>query len=298
MLITKFNRLIRNKFLWAVVAIVVSVSFVLSASSLKGCAKDTAAMAGQLYGEDISMQQFRLTRFFELGMRPNTDLSPEANLRLHHRTWQRLAMLRTADRLGITTSIDEVGRLIRKDPSFAVNGAFSKDHYRSVISEQLRVDIATFEIFLRQNVTLMKLRGIMGSLVWVSPQELNQRLANLTDKRRVEYATFTASNLVGDINVTDEDARAFYEENDELFTLPRQVSVRYVMFPITNFFSTNLVSEADIQEHYDRHIDDYTPTDTNGMAFPTPLEEVGDEIAELLKIRAATSKQRISPRIS
>jgi hypothetical protein len=301
MLITKFNRMIRNKWLWGGFAVVISIMFVGTFSPAKGgcyADKKNPHGSGQLYGETVSAEEFNMARFFELGMRSNANLNPEAAEHLRIRTWKRLAALRTADRMGITVSDDQVGETICRDSNFAVSGVFSKEKYRGFVENQLRVSVSSFESYVRQELTLRKLAGVLEATIWTSPTELSQKLENLTDSLTVEYTTLNLSNTVGQIKVSDDEVKEFFEANKEFFQIPEKVNVKYVAFPISNYLANAEIKDDDVREYYDNHIEDYsTPVTndiagTNDIAEHMPLEEVKDGITEILRHDFAVLKAK------
>lgn len=292
MLITKFNKMIRSRLLWGFIAVVISVSFVLSFSSARSCSRIQNTGVGTLFGEAVTWPAYRTARFFEMRLRDNVNLSPEGERILHNRTWKRIATLQMADKLGLTSPQTEVGQVIRRDPAFQVNGGFSKERYRTVVRSQLGVDIGTFEQYIREDMTLRKIMSLMQALVWTSPDEADRRLRNLTDRRQVEFATLPLSALVTNVDIGMPEAEEFFAENQEAFTIPPSMQVKYVSFPATNYYSTNSVSATDVLDYYEDNMADYSTTDTNEQVVAVPLEEVRPEIVDILAAREALLQAR------
>ena len=294
MLITKFNKLIRNRVLWIAFAVVVCVSFVGFGSSRGGC-EDSGRnrnLEGRLDGEDVSYQEFYAARFFALGMRPPRDLSPEANTRIREMTWQRLAVLRAAQRLGLSASAGEVGDMIRRDPTFAVNGIFDRNRYQQVVQSQLRVPVQTYESYLQQEITIQKLGRIAQSMVWVAPSELVERMNTLTDRIAAEYVVIPADTNAPLPEISTADAQAFFDENSRLFQIPDQANVKYVAFSISNYLAAVTVSTNDVEQHYNDNLEQFSATDTNGVSVPLAFEDVREEIERMLRRQQAVFDAR------
>ncbi len=287
LLITKFNKLIRNKLLWAVFAILISVSFVLVGYASRGCdqPREKTGVEGTLFGEDISFRQFALARSYELGLRPVPDMADEALAALRNRVWMRLAALYKARQLGIRVSDEEVARAIQRDPTFAEQGVFNARRYRFIVMDQLRIPLQDFEGYVRQDLTLRQLSTLIDATTWTPPSEVQERLESLTDMFTVEYVAVTNADLVSDIVADEHDAREYFEDNAELFRIPDEVRVQYVSYAISNFLGHEgtQVSDLEVQEDYTNRIDEYSTTDTNGNTTVTPLDEVSEEIAEELR---------------
>lgn len=298
MLITKFNAMIRNRFVWTVFAIIVSLSFLGFLSPRASCrryadaAREEGAV-GIIHGKSVHSREFYQAQQFELGLRSeNTPRSDDGQKKLHDRTWRRIAALRVAEELGITVSDAELSELIRRDPAFKENNAFNKSRYQAVIQQQLRVTVDTFEDYLRESLILRKLVETMRSAIWTEPAELNQRLRNLTDTMVAELVTIKPDPATDKPEATEKDAERYYNANKELFTIPAKVSVRYVAFPVTNYYSTNDISDAQVQEYYTDHVEQYSTTDTNGASAEIPVEKVRPEIVHKLAAEGALFKAR------
>lgn len=291
-LIAKFNKLIRNKIVWGVFALIVCLAFVFEGLFGRNGNERSSNVAGVLFEEEISSRDFFLARFYELGLQERAGLSPEANARLRERTWRRMAALKTAEKMGLTVSPDEIAEAIRRDPTFQADGVFSQARYKAIVEAQLRVGMQTFEDYLHQDLLIRKLAQVMQSLVWTPPSELSRRLENITDRFKLEYAALPAEKMAGEVHVGAEEARAYYVEHTEQFLEPAKIGVRYVAFPITNYLADAAVSEDEMREYYRENPNDYLSSSTNAPAEPLPFDEVRERIADLLGRRKAMFRAR------
>lgn len=286
MLITHFHQIIRHRIVWGVIAIIVSLCFLLSFTSMPGCSRNkkgpVTSGVGKIYGREIGNDEFRSAMFFELGLSNDRSLDEAQQAQLRRQTWRRLAILETAKRLGLKTSDEEIGQMLGREKGFQSNGSFSQERYREFVRSR-GVDLATFEEYLRQNVTIQKALGAVESMAWTAPADLARRLRNLTDTRQLSYVTLSPRQFTGTVAVTEEQALKFYEDARTFFTIPERVRVRYVEFPYASYVPTNFTAEA-IQEYYDLHTDDFVPANsTNAYALPAPLDEVKPVIEARLR---------------
>ncbi len=291
MMISKFNKLIRNKAIWAVFAILISLAMVglFAPSSDRGASDQDANTIGKLFGEPVSRQAFYRARLFAQGLRPERSDNPDVQERIKEDTWQRLAILKLAERTGVTVSDRELSEAIQRDPTFAVNGVFSRQRYQQLIEGQMRVRIDTFEAYLREELILRKMSNIAGQSLWVSPYELEQSVSRLTDSFTIQVATMDYSNAVADVSASEDQIKRFYQEHPDAFEVPEAKSVKYAEWPVSNYLAKADVSETDIQDYYDANLEDYAVTDTNESTTYTPLEEVRADIRHDLAWRQAIS---------
>lgn len=279
MLITKFNKLIHNKIVWAAFAVLVSLSMVgLFAPSVGRDNSKSTDSAGKLFGKPVSREEFSRARLFVQSFQPGRG-GEEDQKGVTEKAWSHLAMRQYADQLGLRVSSSELSATIMRDPSFAVNGVFSRQRYQQLVEAQMRVPLRLFEEYLKEELLLHKVKDLLSDSLWISPYELEQSVARFTDLFTIDLVELVPSNLVANVSVSNEDARRVYDANPALFEAPEQRSVFYVKWPGADLAKTVNVSEEQIQDAYDRDIDKYSITDTNTSAVSyTPLADVADQI--------------------
>jgi len=290
-LITQFNKLIRNKIVWSVFAFIIAFFFVGASVTSRGCGspdQQHRGAEGRLFDKDVASSDFFAARYFELGLRSNRPLTSEENAILRNRTWARLAALHLADKLQVSASPAEIQAVLQKDPGFSRNGVFDADLYRSTVTSQLRITPQMYEQYLQQEISLKKIHNTVASMVWIPPIELEERLRDLTDIMTAEYVVISNRETIAAADVTAEQAREFFEEHNDLFRVPDTIRVKYVQFPVSNCLGTVEIAEDDVVDFYNDNLDDYSTVDTNGFDSFRPLEEVRDEILAALQWREAT----------
>lgn len=301
MLITKFNKMIRNRILWWFIGGIVIITFVGFFSPRGGCEKmPTSAGVGTLFGTPVSDAELRQARF-------NTYLSlclmvgriipmtEAVNTELNEQAWKRLAALQTAKTLGITASTDEVLNQIKRDPQFTVNGAFSRERYtaftRGVLGS-LNATVAQFEGQLAENIILQKLQNLSAAGAWVSPSDMSRIVSRYADSFAVQYVTLTTNILSGVIALDDAALQRYFEAHTNDFAIPEKVSVKYVQLPVSNYLVRASVDSATVEEYYDTHTEEFSSSDTNEQKTLTPLEAVRGVISNKLVLAAATDLAR------
>jgi len=284
-LIGKFNRMIRNRVLWGFFAVVVCISFVGAFSSDGGCSRTNPDSAGELFGESVSRREYAIARLFTIGLRDIPSLSPELETRLRNLTWKRLAALRMAKELGVSTTDSEVANEIAGNGTFQQNGSFSRERYAAFLQNQ-RLSPDIFETYLKEELTLRKLSRMLETAVWSPPAQVASRTRELTDT-----ITLDIVELRPDAGPTPaatiEEAEKFYNDNDHLFREPERVTVRYVPFAYSSFTNTPPVPEDEVAAYYSEREEDFATTDTNGLEIIRPIEEVRTGILDILNARAA-----------
>ena len=283
MVILQFNKLIRNKWIWGVFAIIVGGAFAFDflvddlLRDDKGDRGD-ASSVGTLGGENVPASLFRDITEELRGFGQNRDWRRKSS-EVNREAWEICAMLEAAKRNGLEATDAEVAKAIRSDRSFQKNGQFSFALYQGLLREN-SLTPERFEQFLKRRLTMSKIaESGAGSAVWASPMEVEQAVNDMTDSFTVKVARFAEDKKEADaVKLDEEGLKKWYDEHAKSLELPERIKLRMVAFDATdtNVLSKMVVSEDALRDHYDVTVDKYTSTDTNGVETVKKFEEVRD----------------------
>ena len=301
MLISKFHKLIQSKLLWITFLVIVIFSFVIWGTAVPDAPnqRDTSS-PGSLDGEPVDPAQFRqayfntyLTVVMAIGQAIN--ITPQIDEQLNNAAWQRIAALRAAARMGISSSDDEVAAAIQQHEGFQTEGQFNVAAYKAFVQNFLSrygFSERQFEEHVRQEITLQKTRSIIDRTTLITPLELQRAFRTVTDRFTAEYVFVPESLVAASVQVTDEAALAFYEKDPARFTLPAQVRVDYVRIAAAPFIPRLRISDEDVQAYYDENLREFideTAEETGGetnlfgaLTRYKPLDAVKQEITNRL----------------
>ena len=283
MVILQFNKLIRNKWIWGVFAIIVGGAFAFDflvddlLRDDKGDRGD-ATSVGTLGGENVPASLFRDITEELRGFGQNRDWRRKSS-EVNREAWEICAMLEAARRNGLEATDAEVAKAIRSDRSFQKNGQFSFALYQGLLREN-SLTPERFEQFLKRRLTMSKIaESGAGSAVWASPMEVEQAVNDMTDSFTVKVARFAEDKKEADaVKLDEEGLKKWYDEHAKSLELPERIKLRMVAFDATdtNVLAKMVVSEDALRDHYDVTVDKYTSTDTNGVETVKKFEEVRD----------------------
>lgn len=285
MFIIKFNNMIRNKWIWGIFATIVAVAF--AGSDLASCSRSNVADEGlgALDGETVRRMDYEIVRrsiAFEI------ENGGETFDNIDREIWLRLAALKTAEKMDIGVSDEELARFIQLDPSFQdQNNVFNPAIYRGVL-RNAGMEPVLYQEMLRRRVILGRLEQLVtASSVWIPPATLALRARGYTDDFTLCIAVVSNTFAAADMTVTDEDVRAFYDRHPELYSLPERRQVVYTPFKAKDYLDKVSVDEDEILDFYDANISRFVVKGTNGVETTKPLEDVRAEIEEELASEAS-----------
>lgn len=256
-----------------------------------GSVKDARAELPTIAGKPANAAEFQRAKNIVLaqvlmnaGRQPTRTLEFEDELNIE--TIQHVILLRKAREFGIRATDEDVVRQIRVQPVFLnQQKQFDPERYQryTIYLNNLGISESQFEEIIRQQVMLMRLRALVAMDVKVTPLELKLNYTPLHEQTTIDYVEFDAADYKEPIKVTDDEARAYYEQKKESFRRPGQVKVRYVYFTLADAKKSTTISDDEVAEYYERNKDKYLDADKK----PEPLADVKDQVKkDLLDLRA------------
>ena len=290
MVIQKFNRIIRNKWIWGAFAFAISGFFAFDFLLTGSDVRENSAVAGELNGEEIPVSRFSV--FADdvrgSGRARNTALS---SAEVNKSAWENLAAYEVAAKLGLVATDDEVRQSIFRQ--FSGQGAgFDMAVYERILREN-GFTPEMYEAAEKRRITLMKLRMVLSDASrMVSPLELNTAINDVTDRLTVRIVRFT-DKAKSAPKLDDKALKAYYDENTNSIALPDCVKVRYVKYQADApaRLKEFKITEDEMRDHYDATLDRYETQTTNGVVTKK-FEEVKGAIERELQLIASLEAYR------
>lgn len=296
MFISKFNKLIRNKYVWSGFAFIVILSFVAWQTNTGGISEEeTKAAAGKLDGKPVPAAEERSAYFnsylyMSLMMGRPLKVTPRVDEALKHMAWRRLIALRGAQEARLSAGPEEVVAAIQQQPFFQEKGQFSRARYVAFVQQFLASMRATenqFEDHIRQEIIMSKARLMLAQATWVAPLEIEEVYHQLYDTFVISYVKLTRDELEKTVKVTDAETRAYFEAHTNDFTITEKMRVKYVTFPFARFLDEGALDDAALRSYYDEHIEEFTTRGTGDLLSARSFEEVEDTLRDQLALEAA-----------
>jgi peptidyl-prolyl cis-trans isomerase D len=206
--------------------------------------------------------------------------------RLKQEAVLRLLFLRKASELGVRVVDSELIQQVRSQPLFHMeSGQFDPERYRRflIFLNNYGINEALFEQVMREQLLEAKLQALVTTGAKVSPTEVQLTYTPVHEKQTIELVQFDVADYRGTVTVSNEEARAYYDENKESFRTPAQMKVRYAEFLTDDAKKTIKLTDEEIADYYERNQAMYAGTNNPAP----PLEKVKPEIEkDLLVMRA------------
>ena len=211
--------------------------------------------AAKVDGEDISAAFFEQQYRSELQAQPELAEAGEAQRqqirrgildRLIRDQLVRNYLAEQGYRIGNKQLTD----LIQQEPEFQVDGEFERAAYVDYLAVRGR-EPREFEESQRSFMREYQLRSSIMASALVTPSEYRRYLNLAAEQRLVSLATLDEEAVAAEIEISDEQVQAFYDNNPTLYQLPESANVEYIQIRCDELAQQIDIDEETVAAYYE-----------------------------------------------
>lgn len=225
----------------------------------------TSDVAAKVNGQEIPVNALntayqRLRQQRQIQMGADFSLSQSAEEQLKNQALQELIvsnlLTHAAIKNGFRITDDQVSEAILRIPQFQVDGQFSRDRF----SEFLNAAYYTEDQFLGDLRSQMLVNQMQGGFVnseFATPTEINTAIKLINQKRDISYLIVPSSRFIKNIQISDSDMRNYYQQHQQTFQSPEQVSINYLQLSLPAIKAGLHFDQTKLQQYYEDNADSY-----------------------------------------
>tara|TARA_B110000503_G_scaffold32105_2_gene52130 strand:+ start:21920 stop:23791 length:1872 start_codon:yes stop_codon:yes gene_type:complete len=160
----------------------------------------------------------------------------------------RELLMQSARDMGLVISDPEIGAVVASMEQFQVDGVFSPEVYRSVLSSAGYTP-SYFKVSLSDDMLAGQLRsGIAGS-EFVTQAELETNTQVISELRDLRFFSIPRENFSTASQITEDQIEAYYNAHQDSFRTPESVDLDYLELTLKQFRQP--VEESAVREAYE-----------------------------------------------
>jgi len=136
---------------------------------------------------------------------------------------------RQVERLGITISDEEVQDSLKRYPQFQTEDEFDPAKWNAAIGNP-RVNWVGVAEQERRSLRAQRLVEMIQMAARVADDEIKEEYRRQNEKVEIEFVTLKTNDLLGDVEITDEEIAAYYEGHKDEYLEPAKVELAFVEF--------------------------------------------------------------------
>lgn len=189
---------------------------------------------------------------------------------------------------GVRVSDERLVREIHAIPAFQDNGVFQPERYRYLL--QLNGQTPTgFERMLRRSLVISELEQAISGTSFIPPQLFAETIRVADQRREYAWAEIPAAAFADEVEVTDEQVAAYFEENRARFMTPETLTVELIELDASQAAERVTVDEEALRAFYEERRNAATETEerrashiliTADQRTPEEAEALARQLAE------------------
>ncbi|MBV4413794.1 peptidylprolyl isomerase [Enterobacteriaceae bacterium YMB-R22] len=249
------------------------------AAKVNGQEISRAQFENEVMNERNRQQQQYGDRFSELA--GNDGYMKNMRQQVLQRVIDETLLNQYAKELGLNISDSQIKEAIFSNPAFQRDGHFDNQLYNAIISNMRITPDQYAQALRKQLITQQLVRAIVGS-DFLLPGEAQSLAALVSQQRIVREATLSVDALAHKQQVSEDEIKAYYEQNKSRFMVPEQYRVSYIKLDAATINED--VSDAEIQAWYDQNRARFTqPARYRYSVIQTKTDADAKAAIELLK---------------
>lgn len=212
--------------------------------------------AAKVDGEEISVQQFenayqdQLLALTEQGTEIPDELRSLVREGVLDRMIRDELISQYLEEAGYAVSDQLVTDFIQRDPTWQVDGSFSRDTYYQWL-ELRAIDPGVFEESQRRALEQNQLQRGIAATAFMTPYEYRRYLNLYGEQREVDFAEIDINALAENVEVSDDDVQAYYDARPDGYLSPESVDFAYVELRRDELAAGIEISEDELLQYYE-----------------------------------------------
>lgn len=163
-------------------------------------------------------------------------------------------LIQKADKAGVGISEVVIDQQILAMPQFQQDGRFQAALYENLLRSN-GFTPQTFKESMAEDSVINQLNQGLSSSDFVTDTELASIVAIVKEKRSFRFMTLPVTQVQSELNLSDTDYQAFYENNLDKFQREQQVKLAYIEVNQSDFFQP--ADEAEVRNRYEKELEDF-----------------------------------------
>ncbi len=257
----------------------------------------SAGKAAEVNGEVISEMQ--LARAVQLqkqqiiqrfGDQAPAELLVDEELRgpVLTRLLRRELLRQAAANGGMAVSETSIDQLIVSTPQFQQDGKFSPELYTQLL-RNMGYTPASYKKLLIEDILINQHASGVSNSAFATRQDLDRLTALTQQQRSFYYITLPFESVQAQVEVGDEELRAYYENNRATFMRPEQVAVEYIELSLDELAANSFVDPQAVRDQYQQEVRNFKALTQRHVAHILIEDDDGAEdiVAEVKQKLAA-----------
>jgi len=188
---------------------------------------------------------------------------------------------------GLVTTDDAARELIQSLPYFQVDGKFDDKRYRTALNLQ-KMSSGEFVNRIKNALIMEQFQRSIIDSSFATKYDVESFFKIQNQQRDVAYVTVAVQKLAE--QPSEEQIAAYYQQHQDLYQTPEQVSVEYIELALEDIAKTIAVTDDKLKAYYEEQKDQYTTPERRKISHI--LFAINDKVDEKTALEKALKTQK------
>ncbi len=160
--------------------------------------------------------------------------------------------------IGINIDEKKLNALIRNDPTFYNNNSFDVDLFKGFLT-RLGMSPEIFKEFIKSRYLASDLQNLIDKKINLDQDYVRNFILADRQTRDITFSRIILSEEALKENITENDLRAYYQDNKFLYTSPTKVSYKLIELNRESYNQVFTASEKEIESEKDAILKNFKP---------------------------------------
>ena len=219
----------------------------------------------EVNGENISIHKFwriytqeRETQIEkDPSFRDDKDKDKQLRVAILSQMIKERLQIQAAERFGIFVTPHELLKAVSQFTVFHdASGKFDPQLYEQVLKTSGQSP-AQFENNFKRSILIEKLVNFIVSSVSLTEQEARAFFDFSFEERKAEYVLFANADFLPQVEVSEQEMQAYYDENKERFLEPARMNIEFVSINSKNLAASVTITKEQAKEYFEKNTDKF-----------------------------------------
>jgi peptidyl-prolyl cis-trans isomerase D len=174
----------------------------------------------------------------------------------------------------------QIENYLQRMQDFQVNGEFSVDRFKQLLANN-SLSVGDFIKLVKTTLLIDQPKSGIVLTSFVLPNEITGTVALINQERDIAYLMLTSASFLKDeIKVSDDEVAAYYQQHQDEFKTPEQISISYLELSPKDLTAGIQPTADELKSYYNENLNNYTlPMQWKIQAILIPVAEKTTEIA-------------------
>ncbi|MDI1292172.1 MAG: SurA N-terminal domain-containing protein [Methylobacter sp.] len=187
---------------------------------------------------------------------------------------------------GLVTTDDTARDFIQSLPYFQVDGKFDDKRYKTMLSLQ-KISSGEFVNRIKNALIMEQFQRSIIDSSFATKYDVESFFKIQNQQRDVDYITVAVQKSTE--QPSEQDIAAYYQQHQDLYQTPEQVSVEYIELALEDIAKTIAVTDDKLKAYYEEQKDQYTTAERRKISHI--LFAINDKVDEKTALDKALKAQ-------